>query len=346
MTSLNHPEPRVRSGAPFRHVVRTVATCAALLLALTACGSGDADESADAVRTVDHAFGTTTLTGAPQRIVTLGWVESDIVTALGLEPVGMSAFPFSESGVSPWLEPKLSGKPELFGTARAGAEASPLSVEEIVGAAPDLIIATTFVDLDRFYDQLSDIAPVLGPADRDYSKTTWQDQVRTIGRALDRADRAEQLVADTERLVTDAAAQLPELSGRSYTLSLATPVGLRAVQNPRDYSVELLGRFGLRPSERIAALPGLNDGSGGAGVAEEVVDVIDADVVLVGYPAPPLQPAWEAKEIFRRIPAVADGRYAALTAAQITALRNASPYAIGYAVDDVVRARLAPLVRR
>ena len=40
--------------------------------------------------TVEHAFGTTTVPAPPQRIVTVGYTEQDMVLALGQTPVGVT----------------------------------------------------------------------------------------------------------------------------------------------------------------------------------------------------------------------------------------------------------------
>ncbi len=60
---------------------------------LSACGGGGSTpapaESGAAARSVAHTYGSTEITGTPQRVVTVGLTEQDYVLALGLTPVGV-----------------------------------------------------------------------------------------------------------------------------------------------------------------------------------------------------------------------------------------------------------------
>ena len=80
---------------------------------LAGCGTSAADDtrassgagSGDAFPvSIEHTFGETTIGEQPERIVVLGWSAQDTVYALGLEPVGMPAYPFGggDDGVLPW----------------------------------------------------------------------------------------------------------------------------------------------------------------------------------------------------------------------------------------------------
>src|SRR5687768_7757857 len=53
----------------------------------TSAAGADADAAAYPV-TVAHAHGETTIEKAPTRIATIGWADADVVTALGVVPVG------------------------------------------------------------------------------------------------------------------------------------------------------------------------------------------------------------------------------------------------------------------
>src|SRR5690625_5976541 len=84
---------------------------AALLVLLTACSSseGEADDSgaagssdsggatgADGAITVEHAFGTTEIPAAPERITTVAWANHEGPLALGVVPPGMAAATFGD----------------------------------------------------------------------------------------------------------------------------------------------------------------------------------------------------------------------------------------------------------
>ena len=89
---------------------RLAALAAATLLAggLAACSdSADADEagSGDTI-TIEHAFGTTTIEGKPERVATVDWANHEVPLALGVVPVGMAAANFGDDdgdGLLPWV---------------------------------------------------------------------------------------------------------------------------------------------------------------------------------------------------------------------------------------------------
>lgn len=78
-------------------------------LGLSACGTDDEDPATDTrtgadVVTVEHQFGTTEVEPAPERIVTLDVQWTDVMLAMGVEPVGYAVDPnMPESGV-PWQD--------------------------------------------------------------------------------------------------------------------------------------------------------------------------------------------------------------------------------------------------
>lgn len=294
--------------------------------------------------TIEHAYGTTEVAAPPQRVITLGWLESDTVVALGIEPVGVSAFPFTSSQYSPWLERELGGTPQVISTAGSGNQRADLPLEALAALEPDLIIATTYIDLGNFYDELSRIAPVVGPTEIEFARLPWAEQVRHVGAAIGRSAQADELVATTEAALDEARANTAEtLGGSTYVLALGVPDTLRIVQDEADVAVQLLGSFGLGISPQIAELEAFGDGSGGAGVSLENVELIDADVVIIGYLSPEVRAAWEASPLFARVPAVADGRYLPITPIELSALRNPSPLSLPYAIEGLIEPAVAVL---
>ncbi len=163
-------------------------------LVLTGCGSADGETmaaapstAAEGVRTVEHAAGSTEITGAPERVVVLDTGELDAVLALGVTPVGAV-----RTGVSD----ELPGYIEEAGVDPAeivnvGTIAEP-ALEEIAALQPDLILSNSVRHAD-IYDQLSGIAPTVFA---EAIGETWEDNLRLAGEALGRSDEAEQLLAD------------------------------------------------------------------------------------------------------------------------------------------------------
>lgn len=94
----------------------------AVLLLLTAGCGRDAppaaapDAAAGFPVTIDHAFGTTTIPSAPERVLALGDKDADIAAALGLPLVGIPKYSYSAEGLSPWLVGNSVGRRSRYST--------------------------------------------------------------------------------------------------------------------------------------------------------------------------------------------------------------------------------------
>jgi iron complex transport system substrate-binding protein len=167
--------------------------------------------------TIEHAFGSTTIPAAPQRVVTIGFNEADFALALGVVPVGVRDFigEYAEES-RPWAQEALGGAtPEVVGR-------NELELEKIAALQPDVILGVySFIDRAT-YERLSGIAPTVAPPSETVA-ATWQEQTRLTGRALGLTERAEQVVADTEARFAAARAANPEFAGK--TLAAGFVVG-------------------------------------------------------------------------------------------------------------------------
>ncbi|MGC0362075.1 iron complex transport system substrate-binding protein [Rhodococcus sp. 27YEA15] len=334
------------------HIHRRATGFAALAIAaltLTACSSTTADvESGDVTSSIviEHAYGTIELDKAPERVVTLGLLETDVTLALGVTPVAIAKFFATPDGVAPWLAPVLEETPQILDTTTTGANGADLNVERIAALQPDLIIANTYTQLGKYYDQLSGIAPVLGPGESNYLQLGWRDQTTSIAEALGKSEEASALIADVDRQLTDAAAKYAQIVGHDYTLSLGTPDQIKVMNDPADASVEIMNAFGLTFSETASALPGLGDGSGSAGVSEENIAAIDADIVMIGYFGAGIQSHWEGSLLFQDLSAVKNDGYIAMDLSASTALRNPSPLSIPYVIEHVISGNIVPALAK
>ncbi|SED65727.1 ABC transporter substrate-binding protein [Jiangella alba] len=193
---------------------RWVPVAVGVAVVLAACGGDDDAEPAASTGTgtvtVEHRFGSTQITGVPERIVTIDLQWTDVMLALGAEPVGYSVDAFMpESGV-PWQQ------------LPADAEPLPLDdgppIERIAELQPDLILGSYSIADQGVYDQLSGIAPTIAGEDA-LQVTPWQDLVRTAGEILGEPDRAEEVVAGVDGAVAEVAGALPGLAGKTFSLA-------------------------------------------------------------------------------------------------------------------------------
>ena len=194
------------------------ATLTALLIGaagLSACGADEEDpptenRSGTDVVTVDHQFGTTEIEGVPERIVTVDVQWTDVMLAMGVEPVGYSVDSLMpESGV-PWQE--------------LPADAEPLSlddgvpIEKVATLQPDLIVGTYSITDQAIYDQLAQIAPTVPTIDAAQVEP-WQDLVRIAGDILAEPAAADELIASVDAQVDAVADELPGLQGKTFALA-------------------------------------------------------------------------------------------------------------------------------
>ncbi|MCD2498490.1 ABC transporter substrate-binding protein [Microbacterium nymphoidis] len=300
--------------------------------------------SEDAI-VIEHAYGTLELDSPPERVVTLGLLETDVSVDLGITPIAIAKFFATPDGVAPWLAPELDEVPEIIDTTTTGANGAELDVESIAALNPDVIIATTYSQLGQYYDQLSAIAPVLGPSEANYLQLPWRDQTRAIATALGLSDEAEARIDLVEKQLTTAAAENSVTDGHDYTLSLGTPDQIKVMNDPADASVEVMNAFGMTFSRAAAALPGLGDGSGSAGVSEENIAALDADIVMIGYFGSDTRTFWEASTLFQELSAVKNGGYIAMDLSDSTALRNPSPLSIPYVIQSVIVDQIVPALQ-
>lgn len=329
----------------------SAALMTALSMSLVACGTaapqgGDTPKPAPGETIlIEHAYGTLELEQKPEKVVTLGLLETDIAVDLEVTPVAMAKFFATADGIAPWLAPALEEVPEIIDTTTQGANGAELDVESIAAMKPDLIIANTYSQLGQYYEQLSQIAPVLGPSEKNYLQLPWREQTLAIAQALGKSAEAEELIAETESELTAAVKKYPETAEHDYTLSLGTPDQIKVMNDPNDASVEVLTAFGLSFSKTAAALPSLADGSGSAGVSEENIAALDADIVMLGFFGADTQQRWESSTLFGELTAVRDGGYIPMDLSASTALRNPSPLSISYVIEEVIAGQIVPALK-
>ncbi len=310
--------------------VRLVPLVVGLVVVLAACGgdddagpaaaSADADADAQTV-TVDHMFGSTEVTGVPERIVTIDLQWTDVMLAMGVEPVGYSVDAFMpESGV-PWQD------------LPAGAE--PLSlddgppIEQIAELQPDLILGSYSITDQAVYDQLSGIAPTIAGEDA-LQVTPWQDLVRTAGQLLGEPDRADEIVADVDGEVAAVAGALPGLTGKTFSLAqYIVGDSIYVVADEQDGSSVFFQQLGM------TMYPAVRDEGEATGdtrivVSPERSDLLQADVLAF------LVNGGDESDLadipgFDQLP----GTVAVLDFPTIVGLNTSSPLSIPYSLEQL-----------
>ena len=273
-----HPTRRRRAA--------TVALLAAL--ALAACGGGgDGDDTSGTGEQagpgasgfpveIEHKYGTTTIDAAPEQVVTVGLTDQDAVLALGTVPVGTNEwFEGFDGAIGPWATDELEAAggelPKLVGDTQG------INFEQVAALRPDLILGVYSGLTDSEYKTLSEIAPTVAQPD-DYPDwgVPWDEQTRIIGRALGRADEADELVADVQGRLDDAAEAHPEFADAVGAVATVWD-GSVTVYTPDDVRGRFLDSLGFG---QIEGLEQYSDDGFSATISEERLDLIDVDAIV------------------------------------------------------------------
>ncbi|RCW76865.1 ABC transporter substrate-binding protein [Saliterribacillus persicus] len=161
-----------------------------------ATDSNEEEETAN-TREVEHAMGTTTIEGKPERIVTLYQGATDAAVAFGITPVG---------AVESWLQQPFYDylKDDLTDVTVVGQETQP-NLEEIANLKPDLIIASN-IRHEEIYDQLSAIAPTVSHE----TVYAFKETVSLMGEAMGEEEKATEILDDWNNRVEDFKGKVEE----------------------------------------------------------------------------------------------------------------------------------------
>ncbi|WP_330252238.1 ABC transporter substrate-binding protein [Nocardia sp. NBC_00565] len=280
-----------------------IAVVAGLLAAACTLPTRHAPAPSEPV-TVTHAFGSTTISATPKKVVTLGNQWLDTALALGVTPVGYIDDVASVSKrAAPW-------EPASLESARA-LNTSGNITEQVAALAPDLILVDSFLADRQSYDQLSAVAPTL-PARTEAA--VWQDQVIALGRVLRKEDAATHVIADVDAKVASIAQANPRLTGKTFVCAwLAGPAQLIVLTDPDDGLGKVFTRLGLSIPQSLHA------DQDTLALPPERIDELAADLLLAGY-SPGMDEKYRQFPGYADLPAVRKGAVVFLTLQEFSAI--------------------------
>jgi iron complex transport system substrate-binding protein len=326
---------------------RPAALGAALLAAtlpLAACGSdGDtADAAAPSSSssafpvTIPHTFGETTIDEPPQDVVTWGFGSTDAALALGVVPVAIphQAYGGDDAGVLPWIAEELDELGAETPTVLPAGEEVPF--EAIAAAQPDVILANYSGITAEEYATLSAIAPTVAYPGEAWT-TPWRDVVTTVGTALGKEQEAAELVAATEQAIADAAAEHPELQGRTVAAVWDT-AGTFYVYEATDARVEFLTDLGLEVAPSVSELS-TGESTFYYTLSHEQVAELTSDILLSYASTQQEADAFAAQPYARTMEQVTSGHHATLVGDElIAAVSPPTVLSMTWGLDDYLSA--------
>ncbi|MBC6463825.1 iron-siderophore ABC transporter substrate-binding protein, partial [Actinomadura sp. HBU206391] len=224
--------------------------------------------------TIQHKYGSTTISKEPKRIVTVGLTDQDALLALGVVPVGTTEFDGGYPGaIGPWAQGRLGGAalPQVLKDTGSGPP-----VEKIAALRPDLILSLYAGTTKGTYETLSKIAPTVAQPKEyaDYG-ISWQELTKKTGLAVGKGGQADKVVADLETRLAKERQDHPEFKGR--TGLLATPYDGHFVYGPQDPRSRVLTSLGFTMPADLEKIVGQKFG---ANISRERVDLLDTDAIV------------------------------------------------------------------
>ncbi|NJM98911.1 MAG: iron-siderophore ABC transporter substrate-binding protein [Phormidesmis sp. RL_2_1] len=171
--------------------------------------SSDLSATSQDCRLVQHEKGTTEICGQPQSVAALSPHILDSILALGVQPaayaesknLNLKIFDQPKEQI-PYIGKWVTTQPIALGDRK-----SP-SLECLAQLKPDLILGEDWLTGDS-YALLSQIAPTLLFTDTQADGTqAWQKDIPEIAKALDKEDKAEQLLASFPQQIETARSAL------------------------------------------------------------------------------------------------------------------------------------------
>ncbi|MEN1988250.1 AraC family transcriptional regulator [Paenibacillus hubeiensis] len=294
--------------------------------ATTQSASGDTAASQPYQASIETKFGKVDITAEPKRIVALGWGDAETALSLGVEPIGASDWvAFGGDGVGPWLEGSYHTAPTIIGTLEP-------DYELIASLEPDLILDVKSSGDEERYKRLSEIAPTLGiPEGGDRYKTSSEDQLRMIAKALNKVDEGEALLAQVNDAFAKAASDHPEFAGKTAVVGSYQSSGFGAYVTGST-RIDFMKRLGFVTKQEIEETESTNFA---IKVADERLEMLDADLTVI-VPIGVEPNAVTEQPLFQKIPSVADGRGLVLDRETSRAFSTGSIPALLWTVEHLV----------
>jgi iron complex transport system substrate-binding protein len=292
--------------------------------------------------TVEHAFGSTKVTEAPQRVVSVGYTDDQTILAFGIKPVGMVDQYPNPPGKTPdintqwpWVKDEWGDtKPEVI---MKNGDTGP-NYEKIAALRPDLIIAV-YSEIDQAaYDKLSKIAPTVGrtKAEKEPFSAPWQDNALHIAKALGKAEEGEKMVADIQGQL-DAAKKAHPAFADQKAVVLSWYEDSVAPFTSTDVRGRLVTGIGFGYQTEIDKVA---DGSFYTKLSPERIDLIDVDRIFVINDKADTE-ALKKFKLFTNLDAVKKGNVSYLLDSEGpavgAAISQGTLLSMPYAIDELVK---------
>ncbi|MCR5558269.1 MAG: ABC transporter substrate-binding protein [Butyrivibrio sp.] len=290
--------------------------------------------------TIKHALGEVVIEKKPENIVAIAWGNPDVPLALGIVPAGISEANFGprdENGLLAWTAKAFEDlgvtEPNVF------SDTDGWDYEAIADCNPDVILAAYSGLSQEDYDRLSEIAPVVAYPTVAWA-TTWQEETVNDAAALGLEAEGKELVAETEKLISEKLSAYPDLEGKKvgfFWLS-EDDLGSFYIYTNNDPRSAFLGDLGLLTPDSVTSLIDDEDAFYVTVSAENADVLTDVDIIIT-YGQESLIEAMQKDGRFSKVPAVNNGAFVLLDSNEtLAAASTPTILSIPYCIDDYLKA--------
>lgn len=259
--------------------------------------------------TLESPYGETVLEKRPERIAAIvpNAIDTELLLSLEVTPV-LSSIMVREGG---YLDEAKVAELETYEYARGDR----IPVEAIAASNPDLIVAVGWLpgygELRDYYEQLSQIAPVVTDPEASQQIVPWQNSIRILGEALDLRDAAEAVVTEHDERFAQIRTENPGFGGltASWTIYYGAAFGLQYFSQPDSAPSSFLTDLGFSPNPRAV------DFEAEPTVSDELLSRIDADVLILGQSIAASETEMQeltGRDLFRALGAVSSDHFVQL----------------------------------
>ena len=272
------------------------------MLILAACGNtadegkdeatkGTDDAPVEETYTIDHAMGSTEITGTPEKVVILTNEGTEALLSMGVTPVGAVQ---SWAG-DPWYE---HIKEDMKDVQVVGTE-SDVNIEAIAKLQPDLIIGNKLRQ-EKVYEQLSKIAPTVFT---ETLKGEWQENFKVYAKALNLEEEGNKVIDEFENRITE----IKEAAGDKVNQDVQVVrfmAGTTRIYYKDSFSGVILEKLGFsRPSALEELFSDDPENLFAREVGKEVIPQMDGDLLFYfTYTTPEDQAATKTEEEWTKDP--------------------------------------------
>ena len=182
------------------------------------------------------------------------------------------------------------------------------------------------------YRGLADVATTIFP--KSNKVETWESQIETLGRVLDREDDAGRIIEEGHKVTDGIVADLPGLNGKTAVLSqfIFSSQQLAVVADPEDGAAQVFDSIGLSVPENLVNSPDISHGR--IVLSAERLDVLTADLVVM-LPNGGTREELEKLPGFSSLPAATGGGLAVVDYATVVGINLPSKASVEFSLNKI-----------